>query len=181
MNISTRKKLLEEADLELIEIRKKISNHDMVAEGFWEKIKNLKNKLSQTRDSKDIVNTKTSTHSNRWGSQIVDPDISWQDYKKMRQLDPTLPKIDPREFRDLKVRYKLEPWSKWLYFSKDYGSYEQRLKNIGKPEVVSKLYPGYWPDKMNELPQDAIQIFDNKKEYEGLFAKILWMLSGLLP
>lgn len=187
--MSTRKKLLEEADIELNRIRREIHRNDKISEGFWEKIKSLRGKSfvpldwyekKQEREKEKLKKYSKPPFANRWGEKISDPDISWQDYEEMRRIDPTLPKYDPREYNGLKQRYALQPWRKWLYFSEDYGSYEERLKRAGSPEFLSKLYPGYWPDKLNELPKDAMEIFDNKKEYESLIAKIFWTLAGLI-
>jgi len=198
MKLSSRKNLLIEADDELNNIRKSIKKEN-INEGFWDIIKSLQGKsFFPIKSDEDVAREEAERerereeriknspygkppYAKRWGEKVYDPDISYFDYEEMRKKDPTLPKVDPRVIGRFKTEFDMGPALKWLYFSEDFGSYENRLKKLGTPESREKLYPGYWPNLMEKLPDDIMTILNDKQKYGSLIKDIIFLLTKLIP
>lgn len=191
MKLSSRKKLLEDADIELKKIRDNIANN-VISEGFWDTLKSLKGKsffpiiTDDDIEKKEIDRIKSSPYNkppyaNRWGEKVFDPDISYFDYEELRRKDPTLPKLDPRIKGRFVGEFDMVPALKWLYFSDDFGSYAERVKKMVEPESLKRKYPGYWPDLMNKMPEDIMTVLNNKGKYRGIIEDIIYLLTSVLP
>lgn len=190
MKLSSRKKLLKEADDELKSIRADIFLKKNLSESFfremWDYIKSIQGKsfFPIDSDTKKTITKKKDTvfskppYANRWGEKIWDPDISEFDYEEMRRKDPTLPKYDPRFFGAFSLgTFDLEPAIKWLYFSDDFGSFAERVKHPTDPEAMLKKYPGYYPNLMNKLPNDLMTVLNNKSKYEKTIGDLIRLLG----
>lgn len=191
MKISSRKKLLEDADIELKKIRDNIKVN-LMSEGLWDILKSLKGKsffpiiTDDDIEKKEIDRINNSPYNkppyaNRWGEKVLDPDISYFDYDEMRRKDPTLPKLDPRLRGRFLGEFDMSPARKWLYFSQDFGSYANRLEKMVDPDALKKKYPGYWPDLMNKMPDDIMTVLNNKGKYRGIIEDIIYLLTSVLP
>lgn len=157
--ISSRKKLLKESNKEL---------------------RVIKNKLTSVSESKTSNKFDRPPYSNRWGDMVFDPDISKFDYDEMRKKDPTLPEYDPRYFGKFTVNFDLGPAQKWLYFSDDLGSYAERLKKVTTSDARKYIYPGYYPDLLDKLPNDIVTILNNKSKYKGIIGRLIYFLDMLI-
>lgn len=191
MKLSSRQKLLEEADAELKKIRRSVGAN-LMSEGFWDILKSLKGKsFFPIETEEDILNKKLEKiknspfgkppYANRWGEKVFDPDISYFDYDEMRRKDPTLPKLDPRIQGRFVSKFDMNPALKWLYFSDDFGSYAERIKKMAVPQALQRQYPGYWPGLMNKLPEDIMTVLNDKQKYRGIIKDIIRLLTSVLP
>jgi hypothetical protein len=202
MKLSSRKELLQEAEIELSKIKESFIKENPEFMDKFRK-KDFFTSIVSDKEKEDKKSPVKGIDYERWGEYIFDPDISQIDYKKLRKKDPTLPKEDPRNLKIFKeYPFAMEPFKKWLYFSDEYGSFAKRQNLLNgsknskqREELIKKLFPqlltkrqSFSTDKYfniyklrDELPKDFVDLIGNKEKWgiivRYLLAKFLYAID----